>query len=214
MRPGPRHMRRPALAGLLLAVLWAPLPAQVRGLPIAAGSAPPGVGVSLDMGFPGNELGGGTAWAATLAYRTGRFGISGTRALVNHALADAEPAFGALGELVFVRSATSPFQLLGFAGAGTMDLDGAGREWRIPAGMSFAFRAPTPVATFVSWLSARAQWTVLDGATETSPGIGAGIDVTWRERYGVRAAYDRLLRDGTDETTFGLGLTYTFTSGH
>jgi hypothetical protein len=207
-------MRRPVLAGLLLAVLWAPLPAQVRGLPIAAGSAPPGFGVSLDMGFPGDALGGGTAWAASLAFRQGRFGISGTRALVDHASADAQAAFGARGELLLARSATSPFQLLGFAGAGTMELDGSGREWRIPAGMSFAFRAPTPVATFVSWLSARAQWTVLDGSTEVGPGFGAGIDVTWRERYGVRAAYDRLLRDGSDETTFGLGLTYTFTPGH
>lgn len=207
-------MRRPVLAGLLLGVLWAPLPAQVRGLPIAAGSAPPGFGVSLDLGFPGGALGGGTAWAASLAFRHGRFGISGTRALVDHASADARTAFGARGELLLVRSATSPFQLLGFAGAGTMELDGPGREWRIPAGMSFAFRAPTPVATFVSWLSARAQWTVLDGSTEVGPGFGAGIDVTWRERYGVRAAYDRLLRDGSDETTFGLGLTYTFTPGH
>jgi hypothetical protein len=37
--------------------------------------------------------------------------------------------------------------------------------------------------------------------------------MTWRARYGVRASYDRLLVDGTDETAFGLGLTYTFTSG-
>jgi hypothetical protein len=206
-------MRRPALAALLLGMLSSGLAAQVRGLPVAAGSAPPGVAVSLDMGFPGDALGGGTTWAATLAFGKGRFGLSGTGALVNHVSAPAQAAFGARGELLLARSATSPFQLLGFAGAGTMDLGDAGREWRIPAGMSFAFRAPTPVATFVSWLSARAQWTVLDGATEASPGFGAGIDVTWRERYGVRAAYDRLLRDGTDETTFGLGLTYTFTSG-
>jgi len=37
-------------------------------------------------------------------------------------------------------SPTSPFQLLAFAGAGTDDVGDAGREWRIPAGMSFAFR--------------------------------------------------------------------------
>jgi hypothetical protein len=207
-------MRRPTLAGLCVAMLAGPAAAQVRGLPIAAGGAPPGVGVSLDVGFPGDVLGGGTAWAATLSVRQGRFGLAGTGALVDHAAAPAEAAFGARGEFVLVRSATSPFQLLGFVGAGTIALEGAGREWRLPAGMSFAFRAPTPVATFVSWLSARAQWTVLDGATETRAGFGAGIDVTWRERYGMRAAYDRLLRDGADETTFGLGLTYTFTPGH
>ena len=126
------------------------------------------------MGFPGDELGGGTAWAATLAYRQGRFGLAGTRALVNHASADAQAAFGARGELLLARSATSPFQLLAFAGAGTMELGDSGREWRIPAGMSFAFRAPTPVATFVSWLSARAQWTVLDGCDRDESRVRRG----------------------------------------
>lgn len=206
-------MRRPVVAGLLLALVAGQGQAQVRGLPIVASGAPQGVSAALEMAFPGEVLGGGTVWATSLALRHGRFGAVATGALVDHASTPAGAAFGLRSEAQLYRSATSPFQLLAFAGVGTTEPGDAGREWRIPVGASFAFRAPTPIVTFVPWLAARAQWTVLDDATDAHAGIGAGLDLTWHERYGVRASYDRLLLDGTDETTFGLGLTYTFTSG-
>lgn len=213
MRPGPRHMRRRALAGVLLALAAGPGQAQVRGLPIVASGEPEGVGAALEMAFPGDALGGGTVWATSVALRRGRWGAVATGALVDHASAPGRAAFGLRAEALLHRSTTSPFQLLAFAGAGTTERGDAGREWRIPAGMSFAFRAPTPIVTLVPWLATRVQWTVLDDAADARAGVGAGLDMTWRERYGVRASYDRLLLDGTDETTFGLGLTYTFTSG-
>lgn len=213
MRPGPRHMRRPACVGLLLAIATSLGHAQVRGVPIAASGAPEGVGAALVLAFPGDALGGGTAWAASVALQHGRLGAVATGALVDGASAPAEAAFGLRAEVLLVRSATSPFQVLAFTGAGTTELGDAAREWRIPTGVSFAFRVPTPVVTLVPWLATRVQWTVLDDVTDARAGIGAGIDMTWRARYGVRASYDRLLLDGTDETAFGLGLTYTFTSG-
>jgi hypothetical protein len=206
-------MRRPALVGLLLALATGLGHAQVRGLPIVASGAAPGVSAVLEVAFPGDVLGGGTVWGTSVGFQRGRFGAVATGALVDHDSAPAEAAFGLRAELLLRRSAMSPFQVLAFAGAGTIEPGGTGREWRIPAGMSFAFRVPTPVVTFVPWLSARMQWTALDDVTDASAGIGAGLDLMWRERYGLRAAYDRLLFDGTDETTFGLGLTYTFTSG-
>jgi len=213
MRPGPRHMRRPAFVGLLLAIATSQGHAQVRGVPIAASGAPEGVSAALVVAFPDDALGGGTAWAASVALQHGRLGAVATGALVDGASAPAEAAFGLRAEVLLVRSATSPFQVLAFTGAGTTELGDTAREWRIPAGVSFAFRVPTPVVTLVPWLATRVQWTVLDDITDARAGIGAGIDMTWRARYGVRASYDRLLLDGTDETTFGLGLTYTFTSG-
>ena len=125
----------------------------------------------------------------------------------------ARGAFGLRGELVLVRSATHPFQLLAFGGAGTVDAGDAAAEWRIPAGMSFAFRMPAPVVALVPWIAARVQWHATDGATDAFAGLGGGLDLTIHERLGLRAAYDRLLRPDDDEATFGLGLTYTFTSG-
>ena len=199
--------------GLLLALVAGPARAQVRGLPIAASGAPQGVSAALEMAFPGDALGGGTVWATSVALQRGCVGAVATGALVDHASAPGRAAFGLRGEVLLRRSATSPFQWLAFVGAGTSELGDAGREWRIPAGVSFAFRAPTPIVTIVPWLAARAQWTVRDQATDARAGVGAGLDLTWRAGFGVRASYDRLLLDGTDETTFGLGLTYTFTSG-
>ena len=213
MRPGPRHMRRPLFVGLLLALATRPGQAQVRGVPIAAAGAPEGLSAALELAFPGDALGGGTAWAASVALQHGRFGATVIGAMVDGASTSNESAFGLRADVLLVRSATSPFQLLAFAGAGTTEPGDAGREWRIPAGVSFAFRMPTPIVTLVPWLATRVQWTVLDDVTDARAGIGAGIDMTWRARYGLRASYDRLLLDGTDETTFGLGLTYTFTSG-
>jgi hypothetical protein len=206
MRPGR------LLAGALL-LAASPLGAQVRGLPVAAGGVPAGVSAALDMAFPDGTLGGGTAWGTTLAFGTGRLGVAATGALVNAASAPARAAFGLRGEWMLVRSATSPFQLLALAGAGTIDLGDAGREWRVPAGASFGFRTDTPVGTLLPWLSARAQWIDLAGDAGVYAGFGGGLDVTWRGRLGLRAAYDRLLRPGGDEATFGLGLTYTFTPG-
>lgn len=206
-------MRGPGAAVLLLALAAAPLGAQVRGVPVPGGGAPDGVAGSLDMAFPGEGLGSGTAWAASVSLRRGRFAAAGTYLLVNHVAEPARSGLGLRAEATLVRSATSPFQLLAFAGAGTVGFGDAGREWRIPAGVSFAFRAPNPVATLVPWLSARAQWIDAASDGDVYAGIGGGIDVTaWRHHVSFRAAYDRVLRPGDDEATFGLGLTYTFTS--
>lgn len=204
-------MKPQRLAPLLLLVA-APLGAQVRGVPIAAGGVPVGLSGSLDVAFPEAAFGGGTAWAASLSLGGRRLAATATTALVNHVDADAARAYGVRGELVLLRATAHPFQVLAFAGAGTAEVGDAGREWRIPVGVSFAFRAPTPVATFVPWLAGRGQWVELPGDGDAYAGVGGGIDVTWRSRVGLRAAYDRLLRPGDDEATFGLGLTYTFTS--
>jgi len=205
-------MRRPGLVVLLLGLLSARAGAQVRGVPLAAGGVPDGVAGSLDVAFPDAALGGGTGWAASLSFSGPRLAATAMTALVNHVGADAALSYGVRGEFVLLRSPTSPFQLLAFAGAGTDDVGDAGREWRIPAGMSFAFRTLTPGGTLVPWLAARVQWIDGAGSSDAHAGIGGGLDVALRARVGLRAAYDRLLRPGTDEATFGLGLTYTFTS--
>ena len=90
MRPGPRHMRRPAFVGLLLAIATSQGHAQVRGVPITASGAPEGVSAALVVAFPDDALGGGTAWAASVALQHGRLGAVATGALVDGASAPAE----------------------------------------------------------------------------------------------------------------------------
>ena len=198
------------LALALLAIAPRPAAAQVRGVPLALGEVANGVSAGMELAFPNDALGGGAAFGLAAAVGAGRLAAVATGALVDYDTDAMRVGFGLRGELLLARSSTSPFQLLAFTGAGYMERD-AGDEWRIPVGASFAFRSPTPFGTFVSWLAARGQYVSFAGDDGLFAGLGGGLDLTWT-RLGLHAAYDRLLRPGADEATFGLGVTYTFTS--
>jgi hypothetical protein len=189
----------------MLLALGSPLAAQVAGVPVAAGGLPRGVTVEALAGFPEEA---GDVWAGALGGRAGRWGATATVASVPEGDGRAL-GWGVLGEALVVHDATSPFQVLAFAGVGNRP-----DEWRVPVGASLGFRVPLPLVTIVPWLAPRLQYADRDGGTDGWDGaLGGGLDVRLGSGLGVRAAYDIIFLEGRDERTFGLGLSWTFDPG-
>jgi hypothetical protein len=217
-----RHRARVVLTALVLTVGAPPLAAQVPGIPVYNHGVPRGIGIYGDVGFPNDEAGGGTAFAAT--GRAG-FGAFGATAIVS--VLDGE---GAAGSDVSV-GATANYRLIGGplvplavalqAGVGYAKPESGflpGDEvtqWRFPVGVGFALTIPNPALAIRPWLAPRVDIVRIspDGGeseTETNFGLSGGIELNLLTGLGVHAAYDAIFADGGTPGVFGIGLHYNF----
>lgn len=190
----------------LLAVVTADGHSQVRGFPVYAAPIARGLTIGADVAFPESDLCPGTCVGASASFGYGRLGISGTVA---------NSGYGAMLGLALVRDESSPYELAlqaGIAGTST-----AG-DVQAPFGVGFGIWIPTPVVSLEPWVGFRGQYMDpadgWNGAGTVHAAFSAGVGLTLFSGLGVRLAYDRVYLPGNDLSTFGVGVFYSFDSGH
>ena len=194
-----------SLRACLALVLAAPAlaTAQAAGLPIVNNGIPSGVTVAADVGFPGDELGGGTAVGAGL---TAGFGVIGVGAQVaRHAWegqgVDGTTSLGGTATLRLFGGPLVPFRVLLQGGY-------AYSEFRIDdvpevsfhrgtASLGFAATIPVPAFALKPWIAPRLQRVSFEGNGFTEFGLSGGIELGFLNGMTIRTAYDRTWLDRT-----------------
>jgi len=208
--------RRSAVASgaLVLALLvshaaWG----QVRGLPVERTGIPRGVGVAGEIGFPGDALGGGTAYGATALAGVGPLDLTATVAVHDPSASSSITSYGGDLGVQVVGGPINPLSLTLQAGYGYWKTNGTGVS-HVPLGLGIALTIPIPGIAIRPWLMPRADLTIASAggvsSTDTRFGISGGIDVTLLNGLGLRASYDRIAASGQDPTTLAFGIHYIF----
>lgn len=227
--------RLAALALLVLAtVAPAALAAQGTGLPLRNAGIPRGLSLGVELGVPNDASGLSSAAGATAAVGLGLLGFTASVSRVG--LGELE---GSESGHVVATGLTGAFRLIGgplvpFAA----DLQAGVGRWgsydfvfpgddilyeytrtTYTAGVGLSLTIPSPVVSLKPWLAPRLEHGRLtdqygSGAiTSTDAAISGGLDLGFINGTSVRAAYDRVLLDGTDATVWSVGLAHTFRLG-
>lgn len=201
-------MRRrvvPIIAAMLLAGAAPEAQSQVRGFPVYAAQVPRGVTLAGDVAFPNDDFCPGACAGAGASFGVGRVGFSA---------AVATSGFGGLVTVSLLAPVRSPFGLVLQAGASGTASSGL---FQAPFGAGFSVWIPTPVVSLQPWIGARGQYMNPgdgwegDGAVHF--GFSAGLALTLLNGLGVRAAYDRVFLTGSNLSTFGVGVFFSFDPG-
>ena len=195
--------------------------AQVRGIPVYNSGIATGIAIYGDLGFPNVESGKGTALA--ISGRAG-FGPLGATAMLSTFNPDGAGGSelsvgGSLNYKVF-GGPLIPLSVTLQGGIGYSKPDDGFlpgqevNELRFPVGIGFALTIPNPALAIKPWIAPRLDIVRVSGGgssnTETSFGIGGGLELNLLSGLGVHAAYDRVFIDGSDASVFGLGAHYSF----
>ncbi|HEY8256617.1 MAG TPA: outer membrane beta-barrel protein [Gemmatimonadales bacterium] len=209
-------------------LLTVPAVAQVPGIPVYNQGVPRGIGIYGDVGFPSDGAGGGTAYGVT--GRAG-FGFVGVTAIVSTYNPDgpggSKTSVGATGNLRLFGGPLVPLSVTLQGGIGYHKPDdsflpgGANiKEWRFPIGLGFGLTIPNPALAIRPWLAPRLD--IVRTSTSDIPGVpdasntdsrfalSGGVELNLLNGLGLHAAYDRTFGEGTDPSTFGVGVHYTF----
>jgi hypothetical protein len=190
---------------LLLAGPVTDVQAQVRGFPVFAVQVPRGITFGGDLAFPGDDFCPGVCIGLNASAGFGRFGVTGSVAT---------SGFGGLVTLTLLKPDRSPFALVLQGGAAGTTSTGS---FQAPFGTGFSVWIPTPVISLQPWLGFRGQYMYpgngWDGGGAVHAGFSAGLGVTLLNGFGARAAYDRVFLAGSDLSTFGVGLFFSFDTG-
>jgi hypothetical protein len=210
------------LAGvaLFLARAGQPAHAQVRGIPVYNNGIPTGIAVYGDVGFPNEDAGKGTAFAASGRAGFGPFGATLMLATFNpDGAGDNDLSVGATLNYKIFGGPLIPLSVtlqggIGYSKPDVGFLPGDEDELRVPVGLGFALTIPNPMVAIQPWLAPRLDITHVTGGglsdTETAFGLSGGIELNLLSGFGVHAAYDRVFADGGDPGIFGLGAHYAF----
>jgi hypothetical protein len=215
---------RSVLVATVLAIMAAPLAAQVRGIPVYNNGVPRGIGLYGDVGFPDDEAGGGKAFALT--GRVG-FGTLGATAMLSTYDPDGPPgsdlSVGATGNLRLFGGPLVPLLVTLQAGVGYAKPesgvlpDESVDQWHFPVGLGFMLTIPNPALAIKPWLAPRLDivTTTPDGGESTTDsefGLSGGVELNLLSGLGFHAAYDAVFSDGTPGV-FGVGAHYSFRTG-
>ena len=210
------------LAGLalLLALGRQPAHAQVRGIPVYNNGIPTGIAVYGDVGFPNEDAGKGTAFAASGRAGFGPFGATVMLATFNpDGAGDNNLSVGATLNYKVFGGPLIPLSVtlqggIGYSKPDVGLLPGDEDELRFPVGLGFALTIPNPMVAIQPWLAPRVDITRVSGGglseTETAFGLSGGIELNLLGGFGLHAAYDRVFADGGDPGIFGFGAHYAF----
>jgi hypothetical protein len=208
--------RRGAIASgaLVLALLvsraaWG----QVRGIPVEVAGIPRGIGMAGEVGFPGDALGGGTAYGATALAGLGPLDLTASIAVHDRSASSSITSYGGAVGVQVVGGPVTPLSLTMQAGYGYWKTNGTGVS-HVPLGLGIALAIPIPGIAISPWLMPRADLTIASAggasSTDTRFAISGGIDVTLLNGLGVRASYDRIAAAGPDPSTLAVGIHYIF----
>jgi hypothetical protein len=217
-----RAQRAIPLASLTLALVAGghPAAAQVRGIPVYNNGIPSGIAVYGDVGFPDEEAGKGTAFAISGRAGFGGFGATAMLATFNpDGPGDNDLSVGATLNYKVFGGPLIPLSVtlqggIGYSKPDVGLLPGDEDELRFPIGLGFALTIPNPALAIQPWIAPRVDIVRLSGGglsdTETSFGLGGGVELNLLSGFGLHAAYDRVFLDGGDPSTFGLGAHFAF----
>jgi tetrahydromethanopterin S-methyltransferase subunit D len=200
-------MRRRAVSilAILLAGATSEARPQVRGFPLYALQVPPGLTLTGDVAFAGDDFCSGACAGLGAAGGFGRVGLSGMVAT---------SGFGGLVTLTLLKPEKSPFELVLQGGVSGTTSSG---QVQAPFGAGFSVWIPTPIVSVQPWVGVRGQYMYPGNGSEgdgaVHVGLSAGIGVTLLNGLGVRAAYDQVFIADNNLSTFGVGVFFSFDPG-
>jgi hypothetical protein len=202
------------LALPLLGVLASSAQAQVTGLPVKNGGVTGGLTIGGEVGFPGDEYGGGTAYGARGTLGLGPVGFG---AVVSHwnpdGDGDASNAVGGYLNLKVFGGPLIPLSVTLQGGAEYASNDGF-KRLHVPVGLGIGLRIPNPALAIKPWIAprldiVRTSGDGIDSDTEKNFGISGGVDFSLLGGLGFGVAYDRVWAgDGVNPSVFSVGVNY------
>ncbi|MBA2291244.1 MAG: hypothetical protein H0W15_02185 [Gemmatimonadales bacterium] len=216
-------MRRlvPLLTASLLATATIRAGAQVLGLPVVNNGVPTGLAFAADVGFANEDAGKGKAIGAHAAFGIGLLGLTASVARFDPKNDDAIISAGLSATLRLFGGPLMPFRVLLQGGVAHWRQDLASIEGpvtakttRVPVSLGFAATIPNPAFAIKPWLAPRIDIfrTSFDGGleagsyTDSDFAIAGGIDVSMLNGLTLRAAYDRIFRDGGKPSILSIGV--------
>jgi hypothetical protein len=208
-------------AGVVMAAMFGALPAaaQVPGLPVYNQGVPRGIGLYGDIGFPGNDAGGGTAYGVTGRAGFGLLGVTAILSTYNpDGPGDGKVSVGATGNLRLFGGPLVPLSVTLQGGAGYQTIDGGAlggsdaKLWHVPVGLGFALTIPNPALAIKPWLAPRVDIMASSNSfqRDTRFALSGGIELNFLNGFGLHAAYDRVFVDGAHPSVFAVGAHYVF----
>jgi hypothetical protein len=216
-------MRRlvPALTVALLAAATTRGNAQVLGLPVVNNGVPTGIAFAADVGFANDDAGKGTAIGASAAFGIGLLGVTASVARFDPENIDAITSGGLSATLRLFGGPLIPFRVLLQGGIAHWQQDLVSIEGpvkvkstRVPVSLGFAATIPNPAFAIKPWLAPRIDLvrTSREGGMETGSDTGSdfaiagGIDLSMLNGLTLRAAYDRIFRNGSKPSVLSIGV--------
>ncbi|MEO5824832.1 MAG: hypothetical protein ABIR59_03010 [Gemmatimonadales bacterium] len=216
-------MRRaiPFLTVALLSTVMTRGNAQVLGLPVVNNGVPTGIAFAADVGFSNDDAGKGTAVGASAAFGIGLLGLTASVSRFDPKHNDAITSGGVSATLRLFGGPLIPFRVLLQGGIAHWQQDLASIEGgvtvkttRVPVSVGFAATIPNPAFAIKPWLAPRLDLyrSSREGGIETGTDTGSdfaiagGIDLSMLNGLTIRAAYDRIFRDGSKPSILSIGV--------
>lgn len=216
-------MRRlvPAFTVVLLATATVGASAQVLGLPVVNNGVPTGLAFAADVGFSNDDAGKGTAIGASAALGIGLLGVTASVAKFTPEHDNGIYSGGVSATLRLFGGPLMPFRVLLQGGISHWQqerpsFDGGitFKTTRVPVSVGLAATIPNPAFAIKPWLAPRVDIvrTSRDGGMETGSDTGSdfaiagGIDLSMLNGLTIRAAYDRIFRDGGKPSILSIGV--------
>ena len=209
-------MRIAAIAAAL-GIAAAPAAAQVPGIPVFNSGVTQGLMAAVDVGFPDDDAGNGTAFAGTLSYGMSRLMLAGTLASWSPDGGDAVVALGGTGNLHLLGGPLSPLSVTLQAGIAGWSQDVGAEDvsvTHVPVGVGVGLLIPSPAVALKPWIAPRLDLVKTDLVPaddwQSNFGLSAGLDLAFVGGFGLRAAYDFVEADNVRPSTFSVGVNYVF----
>jgi hypothetical protein len=206
--------------GLLLVAVAARASAQAPGLPVHGGGTPRGVTIEAAFGFPNDDFGPGSVYAAEISYGARRFGIGAfvSRLDVSEMDGDDHTTAGVVVNLKVIGGPLVPFAVTVQAGAAysRLGFGTADKHWHVPVGLGISWTFAGQLVALKPWIAPRldlvrtTQPTLGTSRTQSDFGLSTGIDFGLLNGVGLQVAYDRVWSGGSTPSSFGVGLSFTF----
>ena len=190
----PRALVLALLGGALVA---APTPAQVLGLPVVNNGVPTGINLAADVGFSNADAGKATTVGASASVGIGFIGVTGTIARWSPTGGGGVWSPGVSGTLRLLGGPLIPLRVVALAGVSHWTI-GEGKYTHVPISIGFAATIPTPGFAIKPWVApridiVRSSSPLLNGTnTQTRFAISGGLELALLNGLSLRASYDRL----------------------
>lgn len=187
--------------------------AQNAGLPVINSGFGTGLTIAGDVGFVGENAGGGTAFGATGMVGLGPLGVSATISRWKPDGFESQTSIGGTANLKIFGGPLIPFAVTAQVGASRMKIEDVS-IYHFPIGIGFSAKIPTTVIGVKPWVAPRIDimrvsgLPGLDTETESNFGFSAGVDLNMLSGLGFHAAYDYVKVDGGSDSIFGIGVHY------
>ncbi|HXE59024.1 MAG TPA: outer membrane beta-barrel protein [Gemmatimonadales bacterium] len=204
---------------LALACAANPASAQVLGIPVYNGGVPSGIGIGIDVAFPNDDLGDGTAYGVRGMVGLGPLGLTASLAQFNpKGDGDNVTSVGGTANLKVFGGPLVPVSVTLQGGVGFWSREtllGDVNTLHVPLGVGVGVSIPNPALAIRPWVAPRLDIVRVDGdlgdaETETNFGFSLGVDFNTLSGLGLHAIYDWVSADDLKPQSIGFGAHYAF----